>query len=511
MNTSRGRIGNGQVLWRFVALVWLAVPSLCHAQTDQAQAVANGAPAGYDQAIEAGLSEHALGHFQESLAHFERAHQLLPSARTLRGLGKVEFELRNYGRAVTLLQGALDAQVNPLTPELRAEVEAVLVRARVYVGEVHVRVEPGTATVSVDGVAVAEGDEGVPITLMVGDHLLEFHANDCLVERRPVRILGGDEVALEVVLTSTAARVQESQEKLKPDERPNKQIKKKWRLRTAVGAVAAGAIVAAVVLTRTTMIRPWTPHPVSSPNLPTQPHRVCPRGRSNASDCSTHRYSFCLPNGSRPAPATRVRLRVQASPQVLATAGSLHVASARLRETGWQAAGMYDRAVADIESWPIDIPVLASVGDEKAPLELVAEARDQAGETLVQARLVTSFVPGQQRLAELVLEGCAAPDDLTTCEGEDCHGTECLTCAGGKCAPTPQVAGTRLSPFDPEAIISGYEQARSPEMDAGDAEAEAGTGETEQPDAADGGSDMMDAAPASNDSAEVGDRRRSAG
>lgn len=205
-------------------------------------------PAGYSEAIEAALNEHQRGNFEEARAHFQHAHELYPNARTLRGLGKVEFELRNYGEAVRYLQGALDAQIKPLDAALRAETERLLERAQVYVGEVHVDVDPGSATVAVDGVTVASGPR-VSLSLVVGDHILEFRALGRVSERRSVRVRGGEETVIQVVLPTQGTQPALDTQPVRPAE-PNEKalLRKQWWLWTSVGVVAASALAVGLVV-----------------------------------------------------------------------------------------------------------------------------------------------------------------------------------------------------------------------------------------------------------------------
>jgi hypothetical protein len=203
-------------------------------------------PPGYGNAVEAGIKEHVRGNYQEARVHFLRAHALFPNARTLRGLGKVDYELRNYGDAVRYLEEALASQVRPLDQELRLETQQLLERARVYVGEVHVAVEPGSATVSVDGVTMATGPKA-SLSLLVGDHVLEFRAQGRMPERRSVRILGGERTVIQVVLSAPPETLSTSSH-AHDDRKP---LYKRWWLWTAVGVVAAGVAVGiAVAATR---------------------------------------------------------------------------------------------------------------------------------------------------------------------------------------------------------------------------------------------------------------------
>jgi PEGA domain len=153
----------------------------------------------YAEAIERAVSEHQQGHFIEARAHFLLAHEQRPSARTLRGLGKVEFELRNYGEAVNYLELALTSTERALDSEMRRECELLLGRARLYVGEIHVDVVPISATVSVDGVVVARGPR-VALSVMIGDHVLAFEAAGRVPARRVVQVRAGETTRLDVRL-----------------------------------------------------------------------------------------------------------------------------------------------------------------------------------------------------------------------------------------------------------------------------------------------------------------------
>ena len=116
--------------WLLLASIW-ALPVEAQTSGGPAPAApASGAsadlePAGYRDTVERAVLEFAAGHFEESRALFARAHALFPNARTLRGLGMAEFELRNYVIAIEHLEAALANQARPLDEDLR-RIEAVL-------------------------------------------------------------------------------------------------------------------------------------------------------------------------------------------------------------------------------------------------------------------------------------------------------------------------------------------------------------------------------------------------
>ncbi|HEX5657737.1 MAG TPA: tetratricopeptide repeat protein [Polyangiales bacterium] len=201
----------------------------------------------YEQALDAAVDEYERGNYQEAREHFRAAHELYPNARTLRGIGKVEFELRNYGEAVRFLSDALAANERALSEPLRHEVEALLERARAYVGDVHVQVQPGSATVIVDGVTVASGPQA-ELNLLVGDHVLEFRALGRLPERRQISVRGRDQIAVQVTLNALESE-HTSANPAAPRSDAKPLYKKPW-LWVATGVAAAGVVVAAVLATR---------------------------------------------------------------------------------------------------------------------------------------------------------------------------------------------------------------------------------------------------------------------
>ena len=207
--------------------------------------------AAYDRAIDEGVKEFDLGNFQEAREQFRRAHEIAPSARTLRGLGMVEFELRNYGESAAYLEQSLISTVKPLDDRLRVEVEGLLERSRGYLGELHVSMKPAAATVLVDGAEVALGPEET-LTLQVGDHVLEFRAQGHLPARRKVQIKGGHKETVQVTLSPLLNETGPlAMSNLAQSDKQDRPLRKQWWLWTLVGSVVAGGVAtAAVLLTR---------------------------------------------------------------------------------------------------------------------------------------------------------------------------------------------------------------------------------------------------------------------
>lgn len=138
------------------------VPVVCRAEPEPAQ---------YGALVNTALQEYELGHFEEAMSLFEQAHELAPSARTLRGMGLASFEARKYVIAVGYLRAALEDTRKPLTPQMRAEVQAALDSALRFIANFSVDLQPADAMLTVDGVPAALGPART-LTLDPGDHEL---------------------------------------------------------------------------------------------------------------------------------------------------------------------------------------------------------------------------------------------------------------------------------------------------------------------------------------------------
>jgi tetratricopeptide (TPR) repeat protein len=153
----------------------------------------------YTQRVNEALAEFEMNHFEEAREQFKRAHELYPNARTLRGLGMVEFELRHYQISIRFLEQALESTVKPLSDSLRAETQDLLGRARGYVGELRVAVEPPGASVSIDGLPV-DVAEAPTLMLEVGDHHLDVRATGYMGQTRRITVEGNSHQELELRL-----------------------------------------------------------------------------------------------------------------------------------------------------------------------------------------------------------------------------------------------------------------------------------------------------------------------
>jgi len=178
-----------------------AMPQAARAQASPAAAppAESPEPAGYREAIDEAIAEHSAGRYAEARALFTRAHALQPSARTLRGIGMTEFELRNYVEAARVLSEALASGVRPLDGELRAATEALLERTRGFIGRYTLTLTPADLQLYVDGgPARIEADSTLALT--VGDHALHAKAQGYVPVSHTLRVNGGEALQLNIAL-----------------------------------------------------------------------------------------------------------------------------------------------------------------------------------------------------------------------------------------------------------------------------------------------------------------------
>jgi hypothetical protein len=220
----------------------------------------------YKRAIESAVFEFEAGNWAEARALFEQAHALRPSARTLRGMGKVSFELKDYVRAQRQLNASLVELRAPLSEEQRQEVLALLSRCEKFIGRltVHVKPEGIEANMTLDGAPV-QGE----LKLDLGQHDLSIQAPGYRSLTRTISIEGGKHERLELTLTPVepAPRAADSvqpdvspqqaalnatsfseQATPTPSDRSSSGVFDKWWFWTIVGAVVVGGTVTAIAL-----------------------------------------------------------------------------------------------------------------------------------------------------------------------------------------------------------------------------------------------------------------------
>lgn len=199
----------------------------------------------YRETIAQALNEYELAHYEEARTLFAKAHAIAPSARTWRGLGMAEFELRNYLASIDDLEQALRDPVRPLTGTLRTETEALLQRAKEFIARVELELQPAGSSVAVDGTPVERQTDG-SLTLTVGDHVLEVSAPGHLSERRRLSLVGGRTERVQIILAQESAAA--PPHSTPPADTPRRPVYKNPWLWVGVGVVVVGAVALGVGL-----------------------------------------------------------------------------------------------------------------------------------------------------------------------------------------------------------------------------------------------------------------------
>jgi hypothetical protein len=205
----------------------------------------------YKQAVEQALEEYRLGHFEEARSLFERAYDIDANARTLRGLGMVEFELRHYVRATELLEQSLASTKKPLTDDQRKSVEQLLARTRQFVANYAVKVEPSRKDIAVelDGKPIELSNEG-KLSIEAGEHTLRISGGPELTSRElKLDVKGGEEQTLRIELQVRQPEPPQQAVYTPPPE-PTHPYRKTGIALTAVGAAAlvAGGVLGGLAL-----------------------------------------------------------------------------------------------------------------------------------------------------------------------------------------------------------------------------------------------------------------------
>jgi hypothetical protein len=158
----------------------------------------------YSKMVASAIAEYDAGRLVEARALFMRAHQLQPSARTLRGLGLVEFDLRHYAEATRLLSLALEDTRVPLTDQLKKETAALVQQSNVFVGRYRLVRSPADASLTIDGTP-SPTPVGPEVVLDVGDHLLAVEAPGYRAVERRLDVKGGEKEELRFALVPNSA------------------------------------------------------------------------------------------------------------------------------------------------------------------------------------------------------------------------------------------------------------------------------------------------------------------
>jgi hypothetical protein len=171
---------------------------LCAALLWSCATLARAEPGDYASLVNRAVVEFRAGAWEEARALFRAAHQLEPSARTLRGLALTAFELHRYVDCIVELEAALAHPVRPLEAAQRAEAEGLLARAREFVARFTVTTDPEGAELLVDGAPTVQRDGA--LLLDSGPHTLTVQAPGFQTREQQLRVAAGEARTLRVVL-----------------------------------------------------------------------------------------------------------------------------------------------------------------------------------------------------------------------------------------------------------------------------------------------------------------------
>jgi hypothetical protein len=169
----------------------------------QAEPATQTTSSAYDGFIEQALQAYDAGRFAEARASFRRAHEVSPTARTLRTIGMCSFNLGDYVDAATSLAAALEETRKPLTSEQRKQVAELIARSNQEIGRFQLRLSPADATLNLDGRPVTLNAQH-ELLVEPGRHELSIQAHGHRGVQSRLSVEGGDRTTLEYNLVAVA-------------------------------------------------------------------------------------------------------------------------------------------------------------------------------------------------------------------------------------------------------------------------------------------------------------------
>lgn len=224
----------------------------------------------YTRSVESAVLEFDCGNWAEARVLFEHAHALRPSARTLRGMGKASFELKEYTRAQRELNASLNEQRSPLSEVQRQELNALLLRVEKFIGVLKLNVKPKgvRAKITIDGARANH-----ELDLNLGSHRLHIEADGYQSLDHKLAVEGGKTQHLELTLRPIPrdnaeeppprqTRLDPARQPLdpsQPSDQPRGGVLQQWWFWTIVGVVLVAGGATAVALTAQFVPEPPAP------------------------------------------------------------------------------------------------------------------------------------------------------------------------------------------------------------------------------------------------------------
>lgn len=238
-------------------------------QAQSAQAADDqGGPPEYHALVERAVRARDGGDYAKARDLFQQAHRIYPSARSLRALGMVAFELGEYVESCQLLEEALHSEIRVLDATSRRKTHDLLVRARQFVGEIELELAPKDVAgvmLQVDGVSTPYA--GAPLMLGAGEHQVTVTAPGYELEEHRLTVQGGKVQRLTLAMQPTPVRVSPAAQNSAPPvfpqdaTRQDRPLYKNPWLWTGVGALVLGGVLTGVLLALRDDPKPSEPIP----------------------------------------------------------------------------------------------------------------------------------------------------------------------------------------------------------------------------------------------------------
>jgi hypothetical protein len=277
------RSGMTQVVCRMCCVLAALFAVSSPKVTAQAPVGSTATQESYDTLLDEAVSAFDASDFARARALFERAYELRPNSRVLRGMGIAALRLERFSEAYRTLTASLKHPVQPLTASQREEVTELLTWMETSLGRIKLRwtpMEPAQFDLTVDGKPLKES----AIWLPAGTHRVTVRARGFGSVDRTITLAPEQHEEIELTLKPEPTEVA-AKPKRKPalapvdaahtlpapertaapstrydgsDTNPSDggSVLTRWWFWTAVAAVAAGGVATAVLLSQPAPISP---------------------------------------------------------------------------------------------------------------------------------------------------------------------------------------------------------------------------------------------------------------
>jgi len=214
------------------------------AQTDELTEARRKAATHFDQ----GVALFEEGASRAALIEFQRAYDLVPDYRLLYNIGHAQMEVHDYLRATQSYERYLHEGGAAITPERRAEVEAILRSLAGRVGRLAIQVDEPGAEVFVDDQRAGVSPLAATVPVSVGRHRVYARTSRGAVGEQILDVAGGELVEVELSLTASAPLAAEPPLRLRPPEPPpSRALSRRRRAAIVTWSLLAPSAAAAVV------------------------------------------------------------------------------------------------------------------------------------------------------------------------------------------------------------------------------------------------------------------------